>query len=287
MPRLVKRSHDSFLVRWGSFYSQATDAELVCLGSSRVHRHCNPEIISGITHLKTEVIAAPGAKIDMFEKLYYDYLQRNKRPKVLLVGIDLTGLDSLIILPFPEYFFPFMSVKSNISEMNEFNVFKYHKALGYFYYKEQYIDMMEYPEVHPHINGFLVRDEKWNLQLETLLGKFPNGFPLNVYQPTMKKIFQFMEKEKEAGVLCIGFISPEFNEVWKYELNRKQALKEVYRYADSVKIPIWNFSDSSYKVCFNREIFYNSQHLNKVGSTIFSRDLSDSVLRYQGLLRQN
>jgi hypothetical protein len=278
---MVAKSRDSYLIRWEKFYKEKTGAEIICIGSSRVHRHCNPEIISNITHLTTEVIAEPGAKIDVFEKLYDDYLKRNQRPKILLVGIDLTGLDSVIFLPSPEQFFPPINSSDQIAGMSEFNLIKYHKPFGYFYYKELYLDMLENPILQQHINGFLVRDEKWNNSYEDFIGKYPHGYMFKVYQPTLVKIFQFMERERKAGVQCMGFIAPEYNEVWKYENNRTQTLQQIYQYANSAKIPVWNFSDSSYKPCFNREIFYNSQHLNKEGSAIFSKDLSDSILRYR------
>ncbi len=283
LPKKVAESKDSYLIRWEKLYNNEVGAKIICLGSSRVHRHCNPEIISNITHLATEVIAEPGAKIDVFERLYDDYLLKNPRPKILLVGIDLTGLDSVVYLPSPEQFFPYINVSDRISGMNEFNLVKYHKPLGYFYYKELYVDMIENPVLQQHINGFLVRDEKWDSSLEDFIGKYPHGYTFKVYQPTLVKIFQFMERERKAGVQCIGFIAPEYNEVWKYENNRTQALQEIYLYANGAKIPIWNFSDSTYRRCFDKGIFYNSQHLNKEGSSIFSRDLSDSILRYCSL----
>ena len=277
---MVKKSNDSYINRWSKFYNEKAGAEIVCLGSSRVHRHCNPEIISNITHLTTEVIAEPGAKVDVFEKLYDDYLKINPRPKILLVGIDLSGLDSMVYLPYPEQFFPSIDRTDRISEMPEFKLFKYHKPLGYFYYKELYLDITESPVLQQHKNGFLVRDEKWDGALEDIIGKFPNGFKFKLYQPTIEKIFQFMVRERKAGVQCFGFIAPEYHEVWRYENNRIQALAMIYHYADNEKIPVWNFSDSFYEPCFNRELFYNSQHLNRQGSAIFSRDLSDSILRY-------
>ena len=176
---MVAKSNDSYINRWSKLYNEKAGAEIVCLGSSRVHRHCNPEIISKITHLKTEVVAEPGAKIEVLERLYDDYLKINPRPKILLVGIDLSGLDSVDFLPFPEQFFPSIDRKDHISEMPEFNLFKYHRALGYFYYKELYLDLLEDPVLQQHKNGFLVRDEKWDGAFEDIIGKYPMVSHLN------------------------------------------------------------------------------------------------------------
>jgi hypothetical protein len=170
--------------------------------------------------------------------------------------------------------------------MSEFNLIKYHKALGYFYFKELYMDILEDPILEQHIHGFLVRDEKWNSSLEDFIGKYPNGYTFQVCQPTLEKIFQFMERERKAGVQCIGLIAPEYYEVWQYENNRAAVVKQIYQFANTTGIRVLNFSDSSYKLCFNKEMFYNSQHLNKEGSTIFSMDLSDSLVKYSLLRNQ-
>ncbi len=279
-PTMVVKSGDSYINRWRKFYKEKDEAAIICIGSSRVHRHCNAEVIKNITHLPTEVIAESGAKIDLFERLYDDYLKRNPRPKILLVGIDPTGLDSLIYLPFPEYFFPWINLSDHISEMNEFNLIKYHKSFGYFYFKELYIDMIESPELQQHVDGFLVRDIQWDSTLEGIIKKYPDGFRFKVYEPTLIKIFNFMQREKAAGVQCVGFIAPEYSEVWKYEVNRNSTLQKIFQCADNAHVQVWNFSDSSYKLCFEKSLFYNSQHLNKEGATIFSEDLSDSILKY-------
>src|ERR1700758_4268059 len=105
-PRFVWHSRDSYLIRWRHFYTEPEKADLVCLGSSRVHRHCNPEIISGITHLRTSVVAGPGFLIGTSEEFYKDWLKRNPRPKVPFVNIDIFGIGPQSFLPFPEYFFP-------------------------------------------------------------------------------------------------------------------------------------------------------------------------------------
>jgi hypothetical protein len=279
-PKFVGSIEDSYLKRWRDFYTKKSGAELVCLGSSRIHRHCNPIVISEITKLRTETIAVGGAKIEFFERLYDDYLMRNPRPKVLVVGIDLTGVDSLPYTPFPEYFFPFIHLSDRISGMNEYNIIKYHKPLGYFYFKDIYTDMKLNPEIQNHIDGFLVRDIKWDSTLELVLGKNPRGYTLNMYEPTIEKIMKFIKREENAGVESVGIISPEYNEIWKYEMNRWDIIRKIYQVATKYNVRIINFADSLYKPCFNQAYFYNSHHLNKEGSTVFSRDLADSVVKY-------
>ena len=40
------------------------------------------------------------------------------------------------------------------------------------------------------------------------------------------------------------------------------------------------FSENTYKVCFNKDYFYHSTHLNQALAEVFSLDLADSINKY-------
>jgi hypothetical protein len=282
LPRYVLHSRDSYLTRWRHLYTEPENADLVCLGSSRIQRHCNPEIISRITHLRTDVIAEPASMIGTFEKFYKDWLKRNPRPKTLVVGIDITGIGPQEYLPFPEYFYPVMTAGDEVYHSPEYTYTRYTKALGYFYYKEIYLDMLENPEMQPHTNGFLPRNDNWvDTAWDHIVSLHPGGFRFAIYQPTIERIFRLMKEETNAGVACIGVISPEYAGAWEHEANRDSALKAIKATAVRYGIKVLNFDDSSYKPCSNKSYFFNSQHLNTAGSAVFSRDLADSIIAWQ------
>lgn len=280
LPGMVNKSDDSYVMRWMKFYNEPTNSDIVCLGSSRVHRHCNPVVIDSVTKLHTITIASAGAKIGFFSRLYKDYIKRNERPKVLVVGIDFTGLSPEDVLPDPWNFIPGFSSSDYTTEMDEYRYIKYHKPLGYFYYKEKYFDIIQNPDTKHHINGFASRDIEWDNKMEDFIGKNQDGISFPVLDEKIDEIFRFMKGEKNKGVQCLGIISPEFNEVWKYEINRNIILQKLYAASRKYDIPVINFSDSSYKLCYVKEYFYNSQHLNGKGAAVFSRDLADSINRY-------
>ena len=279
LPSLVLRSDDTYLSRWRQFYKQTDGAALVCLGSSRIHRHCDPSILSAITHCRTEVIAVAGAKVDFYERLYKDWLTRNPRPKVLVVGIDLTGLGSQSPTPFPEYFYPCMKFSDRVAQTHDYDLIRYHKPLGYFYYKEIYAYTLEFPEGPPHVEGFLPSDASWQgAEWENYIRSVPQGYGLGASLSTIREVFRFMKEEKEAGVACVGVLSPEYAGIWKYEKDRQSVLQEVYGEAERQGIRLFNFEDSSYLPCFNTRYFYDFEHLNKIGAAVFSKDLADSLV---------
>jgi hypothetical protein len=231
--------------------------------------------------LKAELIAVPSAKIDFFERVYEDYLKRNQRPKVLIVSIDPTMLDSVSVTPYPEYFYPFIGRADEVSKVKEYDLIKYNKALGYFYFKDVYLDMKQNPDLQMHVHGFLPQTkDTWDNKLELFMGRYPHGFTLNIYHPELEEVFKLMAAEEKAGVKCIGLISPEYQEAWKYENNRAWVFQQINALAEANHATVLNFDDSAYSPCFKKALFYNSQHLNESGAAIFSKDLADSLLRY-------
>jgi hypothetical protein len=280
LPKSLLASGDSYINRWHRFYEEPSGAELVCIGSSRIHRHCDPAILSSKTHLKTEVVATAGANFYFFKELYKDYLQRNPRPKMLIVGIDLTSLDHKLFVPNPEYFYPFIKPSNAVASLDEYKFIKYCKALGYFYYKEIYFDVIQAPSKIQHQSGYLPVDRPWDSSEEHFIGHFPEGFNLDVKQEVMEDLLQFMADENRAGVTCIGIIAPEYAELWKYERNRSSVLDSLYLLAANYHVRILNFSKTGYPLCYQKNCFYNSGHLNKQGAEQFSRDLADSVLSF-------
>jgi lysophospholipase L1-like esterase len=50
----------------------------------------------------------------------------------------------------------------------------------------------------------------------------------------------------------------------------------LYRkYADDYQIPFFDYSNDS--LCLNKELFYNTTHLNKKGADLFSKKLASDL----------
>jgi hypothetical protein len=223
------------------------------------------------------MIAPAGANFYFFRRLYDDYLRRNPKPRVLVVGIDLTALDKKRPAPNPEYFYPFIRSDDAVAGCEEYDYIRGVKAAGYFYFKEIYYDMIMDPDRSGINAGYFPVDKSWDNTSEPFIGKLPNGFDLAVDGQIVDDIMHFIGEENRHGVICLGMIAPEFSGVWKYQNNRAFALGRIMEAASREGVHVLNFSDSSYAVCFDQSLFFNSEHLNKKGAERFSRDLADSL----------
>lgn len=203
MPKLLFAAGDTYIDRWKSFYSKPVNADIVILGTSRVHRHFNPDVIATETKLKTEIIAIGGAMFNFDKLLYADYLKINKPPKVLILGLDLTGIDSLFYVPSPEFFYPAIPPTSALRNIPEYSYIKYHKAFGYFFYKDLYFDIIENPEKQPHVNGFLSRDIPWSDELEAFVNTNPDGFDFKVSTSLLDSMMHYISTINKKALLVL------------------------------------------------------------------------------------
>jgi hypothetical protein len=180
-------------------------------------------------------------------------------------------------VPNPEYFYPFLNPSDAIAGYDEYHLIKYYKPFGYFYYKESYYDIVTSPEKAQHYLGYLPVDKPWDNNQEPFGSRFPHGFDLEVNDGTISELMQFMHDQEKQGTSCVGIIAPEYQAVWKVENNRRIAIAKLFEMASFAHIRILNFSDSAYQLCFNKAYFFNSQHLNRAGAELFSKDLADSI----------
>jgi len=81
-------------------------------------------------------------------------------------------------------------------------------------------------------------------------------------------------RDQEIPLLLV--YSPEYHEMQALELNRKEVFALFQKICARYQIPLWDYSD--HMLCRERAYFYNSQHLNDQGASLFSRDLAQRLL---------
>ena len=279
VPKMLIRQDDSYLKRWNDFYTIPVNADIVILGSSRVHRHFDPKEILKVTGMLTEDIAISGAHFNFVKSLYADYLRINKRPKILIVGIDFGGLTEDHTLPFPEFFYPQIHNSTFLKGANEYKYFRLKQCLGYFYYKERYFDIIENPDHMQHTHGYLPRNINWGDEKAVGDNQGNKPFFYSFSLSAVDSIMAFIHTQNQQGVKCFGVLAPQYAGIFKFEQNRDRLLTLIDSAARSRQVKVLNFIQSGYKLNFDRHYFYNNEHLNAKGASVFSKDFADSLNR--------
>ncbi len=82
---------------------------------------------------------------------------------------------------------------------------------------------------------------------------------------------QFIKEIKEEDIDLIFVYGPEYIEGQDFVKNRNEIFSIYEEISNKEKIPFFNYSDDN--MCFDKLLFYNSQHLNKKGANKFTEEL--------------
>jgi tagatose-1,6-bisphosphate aldolase len=83
-----------------------------------------------------------------------------------------------------------------------------------------------------------------------------------------------MNKE---GVKVVFVYTPEYIEGQKFIQGRKELISLYSKYSKQYNIPFYDFSNDV--ICYKKDFFYNSNHLNKDGAELFTRKFVDTLIQ--------
>jgi hypothetical protein len=83
---------------------------------------------------------------------------------------------------------------------------------------------------------------------------------------------------KKQGIKLIFVYTPEYVEGQDFVQNREKIFEIYQSISKSEEIPFWDYSKDS--ISFEKQLFYNSEHLNDFGATIFSKKFSKDLLTH-------
>lgn len=278
---------DSEFPVWNDLYNGKINSDIVVYGSSRAWRHIDPTMISDSLHIAAYNLGINGHSFKSQYFRHFLLLKYNMKPKIILQTLDVTTFEKNSDLYNPDQYLPYMLNNKEMKLMtyNGYPSFDYSIPMArYFGKKEAFIEILKLllrPSGNKpvRIRGYHYNDLTWNndlLKAQQELGSFEiksDSAMILLFEKYLKECIQ--EKLKVVFVY-----SPEFIEGQKFVSNRSNILTLYYKFSKQYNIPFLDYSNDS--MSFHKEYFYNSGHLNKKGSEIFTGKLIDD-LRKSGL----
>lgn len=245
-----------------------TNAELVCIGSSRCWAHFDPKFFEENYHLKTINIGMNGhSDLTATVLRLQNYLYRNKAPKFAILNLDpFVNSGSLNnnanFVNKNQYarfaFFPNEKDSAFLDYFKFDNYEKYVPLYALFKY-QSFIDCLTLKNTNAFKSGFELNDEKW----DTI--KYPVNSKAKLYYlkakeipnliDALKKLNSFFQS-KNIQLLCIQ--TPVYMSV--YDPKAFEIPKNICQH---LRIPFIDTNDQ--KIITNINNFYNTIHLNKKG----------------------
>ena len=172
------------------------------------------------------------------------------------------------------------------------NIIKYTSSYNGFTYKDYYFPLLRYSgrirkignllklgknynvEHSYRKNGYKGMERKWNGDLaQAKLNK--SNYVINIDSSSVKLFDQFLKDTKENNIKVILIYTPEYIDGQKFVKNRNEILKIYKNFTKKYNLSFLDYSNNN--LSFRKDLFYNSSHLNKIGSEIFTKILSSDL----------
>ena len=276
---------------WYQVFNNKIDADLIILGNSRAEVHYNPQIISNITKLKTYNLGVSGTPINILKIRWDSYINRNPKPKVLVLDLDLNVLGHSNDLFGKFQYLPYLNTSEYISVAKKIDKdFYYERFIPLYKYRgyetavlKKIKSICDSSDCNNVKDGYVENDIKWiDKDWKNFKSKMLNSnqkkIKLNpeIYDEGLKILNEIIEQCKKEKIKIYFVWSPVYYESSSYLPSNKKYLDSLLNnIAQKEDIRYFNLISDS--IAYSKSNFYNQSHLNKNGATLFSNKIAELI----------
>lgn len=267
------------------------NADLIINGSSKALVQISPKIIDSVLNLNSYNLGMDGTGF-IPQKMQYDlYLKYNKKPEIVVQivshGTLYKNVELYKYIKFAPYF--------DNEEIKK--VSKKYKGFSTYDYYIPFIRYSGNPSIvingllntigidlrkDNKYKGFLAQDKKWDNSFNDFKNNNPDGVSIRIEEHSIKLFENYIAECKNNNINVILVYPPTFMESKKYIKNEDEIVAYYKYIADKYQVPFLDYSDNV--LSYSTEYFYNSQHLNRKGAELFTKELSVDI---KNLLENN
>jgi hypothetical protein len=283
----LRKSRNAYFASWNDLYNSKINADLLIMGSSRAEFHISPKILDSLLTLNSYNLGLSAWHFDMQYARFKMYLQHNKKPKYIIHNVDLYGFSKRSdVADYPQ-FLPYIqdTILQNVTKKHngEFDI--YQKNVPLLKYKNQHKLVLEgifnfagFSNLYDttlKYKGYRGNDFAWNKDFESFKKRFPKGVKYKFDKEVVRQFDEYLAFCKQENIKMILVYAPEYYEVQPYYKNKAELIKLCLKSVEKYDCKFLDYSKNS--LSYNREYFYNSQHLNRRGAELFTLDLGEKI----------
>lgn len=265
---------------WNDIVNGLASSNIYIQGSSRAWVHVSPKILEKELNISAYNFGVDGHKFDVQNARYNLYRKYNEKPQIIIQILDFFSFDEKRDLYEPEQFYPYYNeqiIINTISKINGFNNLTYNLPFLKYYGKYQYIllGMIEYFNLK-HFNsekykGYKGQNREWSDDFDNFKKENEKGISVQISSSLKNEFEKFLLQCKKENIKVYLVYAPEYFEINKYIYNKNEIIKMYKELSSKFGYDFIDFSN--HNISFNKKLFYNSQHLNKKGSELFTIEL--------------
>jgi len=265
-------------------YNSNANCEVAIYGSSRAWVHINPKIISDSLNLSAYNFGIDGHNFWLQYLRHSELLKYNKKPKTIILVVDIYSLQKRADLYEPDQFLPYMLWKKDIKEFTSsyigYNKVDYYIPLIRYAGKFQVLKTITkmlikgVPTKRYRNNGFLGMDREWNTDFETAKTN-QKSYEVKLNQLSLELFETFIKECKNKGIDLVLVYTPEYTEGQDFVSNRVQVIDIYKNFSKQYNLTFYDYSKD--EICLDKNLFYNASHLNKFGADIFTKKFANDL----------
>ena len=281
----LQRSRYYYFSEWNDLFAGKINADLLIMGSSRAWVQVSPKILDSALHLNSYNLGMDGTTFKIQYARFRMYMQHNKKPKYILQEVGYTStLVKSDQLPASQQFLPYLrdsSVWQVVSTAGNpldnldryFPMYKYNNELPLI--KEGIMSYFGKGVKDVKYKGYQGQEKGWDSSFHNFLMQNPHGEVFPIDKEAVALFRDFLDYCKANDIKVIMFYPPAFVQSLDYIKNRDEILAVYNNLSKEYNIPFYNHMYDSLN--YSRSNFYNSLHLNKAASEVFSRELAGEL----------
>ena len=277
----LHKSRSFFFAEWNDPFAGTINADMLINGSSRAWVQFSPYILDSSLGINSYNLGMDAAPPDIQYERLKVYLRYNKKPKYILQEVGyVTTFFASRGLPNYQQFLPYLndtavwrlykSLYPNVTIVERyFPLYKYNNQLPLI--KEGLMSYIGKGRVSGKYKGYMGHELSWDSSFSEMARLNPKGFECKIEPKALATLEQYLTLCKENDIQIILVYPPFYYEANRYIVNHKLILNKLDELAKKYEIPYLDYRnrylDSS------KNYYYNSQHLNKQGSELFTQML--------------
>jgi len=268
------------------------NADIIINGSSKALVQIDPFIIDSILELNTYNLGLDGSPFIPQLAQYELYKLRNKKPKAIIQVVSNATLRSMSS-GFKDHvkFAPYLDIpriKELMKLTGSFSTLDYALPMVRYLGKpfEIIIGLASFCNIQllaeEERKGYYPKDKYWleggskNKSIKELALDAKNIKEYTVLDSTSSNnLNEFLNQCNKEGII-VFLVYPPLNDKGFHTVKHISYYKKI---AASNNAIFLNYSKDS-TISYNKNLFYNTQHLNKTGATIFTTKLSQDINSY-------
>ena len=173
-------------------------------------------------------------------------------------------------------FLPYMLLNRNIH--NYLNAYR-----GGFSKADYFIPMLRYTgrsdmfytflnssNVKYRSNGYRGMELNWTNDLDNAK-EISDQLYFKIDETKILLLEQFIRELKEEDIHLIFVTTPEYIEGQNFVSNREEIFSIINSISERYEIPFFDYSNDT--ICYNRNMYYNANHMNKESAELFTKKL--------------